>query len=108
MSDMLNEEDVGHLPSQSQSRHERMHEQYNSFLEDEEHWQDVRGNEGHFRHFKLLNTQCLLKLLYIYIYCRPVTGLGSVEESPSKCFTGADQERGRKEEDGEKDEGRGK
>lgn len=46
MSDMLNEEDVGHLPSLSQSRYERMHEQYNSFVEDEEHWQDVRGNLG--------------------------------------------------------------
>ncbi|XP_041821991.1 LIM and calponin homology domains-containing protein 1-like isoform X4 [Chelmon rostratus] len=40
MSDMLNEEEVGHLPQLSQSRYERMHEQYNSFLEDEDHWQD--------------------------------------------------------------------
>ncbi|XP_035516855.1 LIM and calponin homology domains-containing protein 1-like [Morone saxatilis] len=40
MSDILNEEEVGHLPPLSQSRHERMHEQYNSFLEDEDHWQD--------------------------------------------------------------------
>ncbi|XP_076584067.1 LIM and calponin homology domains-containing protein 1-like isoform X5 [Chaetodon auriga] len=40
MSDMLNEEEVGHLPPLSQSRYERMHEQYNSFLEDEDHWQD--------------------------------------------------------------------
>ncbi|XP_070684312.1 LIM and calponin homology domains-containing protein 1-like [Pempheris klunzingeri] len=40
MSDMLNEEEVGHLPSLSQSRYERMHEQYNNFLEDEDHWQD--------------------------------------------------------------------
>lgn len=37
--------------------------------------------------------------------CKPVTGLGSLEESPSQRFTGADQERGREEEDGEKDEG---
>lgn len=42
MSDMLNEEEVGHLPPLSQSRYERMHEQYNSCLEDEEHWQNVR------------------------------------------------------------------
>lgn len=43
MGDMINEEEVGYLPPMSQSRHERMHEQYNSFLEDEEHWQDVRA-----------------------------------------------------------------
>lgn len=42
MSDMLNEDEVGRLPSLSQSRYERMHEQYNNFLEDEDHWQDVR------------------------------------------------------------------
>ncbi|KAM4583826.1 uncharacterized protein PAE49_003641 isoform 3-T3 [Odontesthes bonariensis] len=40
MSDMVNEEEVGHLPTMSQSRYERMHEQYNSLLEDEDHWQD--------------------------------------------------------------------
>ncbi|XP_039469349.1 LIM domain only protein 7-like isoform X3 [Oreochromis aureus] len=39
MGDMLNDEEVGHLPSLSQSRHEHMHEQYNNFLEDEDHWQ---------------------------------------------------------------------
>lgn len=42
MGDMLNEEEVEHLPPLSQSRYERMHEQYNSFLEEEDHWQDVR------------------------------------------------------------------
>ncbi|XP_068177658.1 LIM and calponin homology domains-containing protein 1-like isoform X2 [Antennarius striatus] len=40
MSDILNEEEVGYLPPLSQSRHERMHEQYNNFMEDEDHWQD--------------------------------------------------------------------
>uniref|UniRef100_A0A3B4WWC3 LIM and calponin homology domains 1a n=1 Tax=Seriola lalandi dorsalis TaxID=1841481 RepID=A0A3B4WWC3_SERLL len=40
MSDILNEEEVGHLPPLSQSRYERMHEQYNSFQEDEDHWQN--------------------------------------------------------------------
>nr|XP_046270945.1 LIM and calponin homology domains-containing protein 1-like isoform X2 [Scatophagus argus] len=40
MSDMLNEEEVEHLPPLSHSRYERMHEQYNSFLEEEDHWQD--------------------------------------------------------------------
>ncbi|XP_051801496.1 LIM and calponin homology domains-containing protein 1-like isoform X2 [Acanthochromis polyacanthus] len=40
MSDILNEEEVGHLPPLSQSRYERMHEQYNNFQEDEDHWQD--------------------------------------------------------------------
>ncbi|KAG7221905.1 hypothetical protein INR49_016931, partial [Caranx melampygus] len=39
MGDMLNEDEVGHLPPLSQSRHERMHEQYNSFLEEDDHWQ---------------------------------------------------------------------
>lgn len=42
MSDILNEGEVEHLPPLSQSRYERMHEQYNSFLEEEDHWQDVR------------------------------------------------------------------
>lgn len=41
MGDMINEEEVGSLPPMSQSRHERMHEQYNSFVEEEEHWRDV-------------------------------------------------------------------
>ncbi|KAM9769114.1 LIM and calponin homology domains-containing protein 1a isoform 2-T2 [Menidia menidia] len=40
MSDIANEEEVGHLPTLSQSRYERMHEQYNSFKEEEDHWQD--------------------------------------------------------------------
>lgn len=43
MGDMINEEEVGYLPPMSQSRHERMHEQYNCLVEDEEHWRDVRG-----------------------------------------------------------------
>lgn len=42
MTDMVNEEEAGHLPLLSQSRHERMHEQYNNFQEEEDHWQDVR------------------------------------------------------------------
>uniref|UniRef100_A0A3Q1JPJ2 LIM and calponin homology domains 1a n=1 Tax=Anabas testudineus TaxID=64144 RepID=A0A3Q1JPJ2_ANATE len=40
MSDILNEEEVEHLPPLSQSRYERMQEQYNSFLDEEDHWQD--------------------------------------------------------------------
>ncbi|XP_042340961.1 LIM and calponin homology domains-containing protein 1-like isoform X4 [Plectropomus leopardus] len=40
MSDILNEEEVGHLPPLSLSRYERMHEQYNNFQEDEDHWQN--------------------------------------------------------------------
>lgn len=40
MSDMLNEDEVGHLPPLSQSRYERMHEQYNNFQEDDDHWQN--------------------------------------------------------------------
>lgn len=43
MGDMISEEEVGYLPPMSQSRHEHMHEQYNSFVEDEDHWRDVRG-----------------------------------------------------------------
>lgn len=42
MGDILNEEEVGHVPPLSLSRYERMHEQYNNFVEDEEHWQGVR------------------------------------------------------------------
>lgn len=42
MSDILNEDEVGHLPHISQSRYERMQEQYNSFMEEENEWQDVR------------------------------------------------------------------
>ncbi|XP_034712824.1 LIM and calponin homology domains-containing protein 1-like isoform X3 [Etheostoma cragini] len=40
MGDMLNEEEVGHLQPLSQSRNERMHEQYNNFQEDDDHWQN--------------------------------------------------------------------
>lgn len=42
MGDIINEDEMGHSPSLSQSRHERMHEQYNNFVEEEEHWQGVR------------------------------------------------------------------
>lgn len=42
MGDMASEEEVGHLPSLSPSRPERMHQQCNAFLEEEDHWQDVR------------------------------------------------------------------
>lgn len=44
---MLNEDEVGLLPTLSQSRHERMHEQFNSFMEEEDHWQDVRDLREH-------------------------------------------------------------
>ncbi|KAF7666739.1 hypothetical protein LDENG_00093160 [Lucifuga dentata] len=41
MSDMQNEEEVGHLPPLSQSRFEHVHEQCNNFQEEEEdQWQD--------------------------------------------------------------------
>ncbi|XP_041641242.1 LIM and calponin homology domains-containing protein 1-like isoform X2 [Cheilinus undulatus] len=40
MGDILNEEEGGHLPPLSQSRYERMHEQYNNFVEEEDHWRD--------------------------------------------------------------------
>ncbi|TNN89620.1 LIM and calponin y domains-containing protein 1 [Liparis tanakae] len=39
MSDILNEEEVEHLPPLSQSRYERMHEQSNNFQEDDDQWQ---------------------------------------------------------------------
>lgn len=42
MGDIINEDEMGHPPSLSQSRYERMQEQYNNFVEEEEHWQDVR------------------------------------------------------------------
>ncbi|XP_074542743.1 uncharacterized protein LOC141802856 isoform X3 [Halichoeres trimaculatus] len=38
MGDILNEDEVGHLPQLSQSRHERMHD--NNFMEDDDHWRD--------------------------------------------------------------------
>ncbi|XP_033986036.1 LOW QUALITY PROTEIN: LIM and calponin homology domains-containing protein 1-like [Trematomus bernacchii] len=40
MSDILNEEEVGHLPPLSQSRNERMHEQYNNSQEDDDPWRN--------------------------------------------------------------------
>ncbi|XP_063740705.1 LIM and calponin homology domains-containing protein 1-like isoform X2 [Eleginops maclovinus] len=40
MSDIINEEEVGHLPPLSQSRNERMHEQHNNFQEDDDHWRN--------------------------------------------------------------------
>ncbi|XP_056264879.1 LIM and calponin homology domains-containing protein 1-like isoform X4 [Pseudoliparis swirei] len=39
MSDILNEEEVEHLPPLSQSRYERRHEQSNNFQDDDDHWQ---------------------------------------------------------------------
>lgn len=42
MSDMLNEDEVGHLPTLSQSRYERMQEQYSNFQDDDDQWQNVR------------------------------------------------------------------
>lgn len=99
MSDILNEEEVGHFPHVSQSKYERMHEQYNSFLEEEEHWQNVRGIS--------IKTACCfheIKEGRNSIFCEPMAGFGSLEESPPQCFAGAYQERGREEEDGEKDE----
>jgi len=42
MSDILNEEEVEHLPPLSQSRYERRHEQSNNFQDDDDHWQSVR------------------------------------------------------------------
>ncbi|KAM9857013.1 LIM and calponin homology domains-containing protein 1-like [Aulostomus maculatus] len=40
MSDMVNEDEVGHLPLLSQSRYERMHEQYNNVQDEEDQWQN--------------------------------------------------------------------
>ncbi|XP_061840039.1 LIM and calponin homology domains-containing protein 1a isoform X5 [Nerophis lumbriciformis] len=39
LSDIVNEDEAGHLPHPlSASRHERMHEQYNSFQEEDDQW----------------------------------------------------------------------
>uniref|UniRef100_A0A087XUQ6 LIM and calponin homology domains 1a n=1 Tax=Poecilia formosa TaxID=48698 RepID=A0A087XUQ6_POEFO len=40
MGDMANEDEAGHVPSLSPSRYERMHQQYNAFVEEEDQWQD--------------------------------------------------------------------
>uniref|UniRef100_A0A672ZSJ6 LIM and calponin homology domains 1a n=1 Tax=Sphaeramia orbicularis TaxID=375764 RepID=A0A672ZSJ6_9TELE len=40
MSDMLNEDELGQLPQLSQSRYERMHEQYNNFQDEDDQWQN--------------------------------------------------------------------
>ncbi|KAM3864784.1 uncharacterized protein ACN63O_010471 [Diretmus argenteus] len=40
MSDMLSEEEVGHIPTLSQSRYERMQEQYTNNEDEEDPWQD--------------------------------------------------------------------
>ncbi|XP_071374080.1 LIM and calponin homology domains-containing protein 1-like [Centroberyx affinis] len=40
MSDMLSEEEVGYIQPLSQSRYERMHEQYNNNQDEEDQWQD--------------------------------------------------------------------
>lgn len=42
MGDIINEDEMEHSPSLGQSRYEHMHEQCNNFVEEEEHWQDVR------------------------------------------------------------------
>ncbi|XP_043971668.1 LIM and calponin homology domains-containing protein 1-like isoform X6 [Gambusia affinis] len=40
MGDMANEDEAGHFPSLSPSRYERMHQQCNAFVEEEDQWQD--------------------------------------------------------------------
>ncbi|XP_023189234.1 LIM and calponin homology domains-containing protein 1-like isoform X1 [Xiphophorus maculatus] len=40
MGDMANEDEAGHFPSLSPSRFERMHQQCNAFVEEEDQWQD--------------------------------------------------------------------
>ncbi|KAG7486256.1 LIM and calponin-likey domains-containing 1-like isoform X1 [Solea senegalensis] len=40
MSDILNEEEAEHLPPLSQSRHDRMQEQYNQFQEEDDPWRN--------------------------------------------------------------------
>ncbi|XP_019717875.1 LIM and calponin homology domains-containing protein 1-like isoform X12 [Hippocampus comes] len=39
MSDMVDQDQAGHLPQLSQSRYERMHEQYNNYEDDDDQWQ---------------------------------------------------------------------
>lgn len=41
MSDMVDQDQAGHLPQLSQSRYERMHEQY--YQDDDDQWQSVRN-----------------------------------------------------------------
>lgn len=103
MSDILNDDELGHLPSLSQSRYEHMHEQYNSVQEDEEHWQDVSDLYN-----ISVDQERMCWPFDLHICCVHVTGFGSMEESPPQCFTGADKEGGREEEVGEKDEGGGR
>lgn len=42
MSDMRSEEEAEHVQPLGLSRYERMQEQYNHNLEEEDHWRDVR------------------------------------------------------------------
>lgn len=56
MGDIINKDEMGH----SSSRYERMHEQYNNFVEEEEDWQGVR------------KTTRYLCLASVYM-CSPVT-----------------------------------
>lgn len=46
MSDMVNEEEEGHVPPLSQSRYERMQEQYNNLEEEDDQWQSVRDSNN--------------------------------------------------------------
>ncbi|XP_068506732.1 LIM and calponin homology domains-containing protein 1 isoform X5 [Syngnathus scovelli] len=39
MSDMVDQDEAGHLPQLSLSRYERMHEQYNNFQDEDDQWQ---------------------------------------------------------------------
>ncbi|XP_061129785.1 LIM and calponin homology domains-containing protein 1a isoform X6 [Syngnathus typhle] len=39
MSDMVDQDEAGHLPQLSLSRYERMHEQYNDFQDEDDQWQ---------------------------------------------------------------------
>lgn len=103
MGDIINEDETGHPPSLGQSRHERMQEQYSNFVEEEEHWQDVRR----LRHGCVSPPPVKCAVLSSFLG-DPVTGVGSLEESPPQRLAGTHQEGGRAEEDGEKAEGGGK
>lgn len=63
MGDIINEDEMGHSPSLSQSRYERMQEQYNNLVEEEEHWQDVRR-----LHDNCVSPPCIYAVLSSFWY----------------------------------------
>lgn len=90
------EDEMVYLQTHSQSRHERLHNQYNKVKEEEDQWQDVSHANPH-------KNACTCNLDVFTFSLRLYAGFGTLEKSETKCLSGSDQKGGGEEDDGEAD-----